>query len=47
MNFLRSKFNSLQHIFNKNIDILLISETLITSFPSMQFHLEDYATHSN
>ena len=45
INSLRNKFESLQHIINKNIDILLISETKIdSSFPSAQFHLEGYAT---
>ena len=42
---LRNKFESLQHIINKNIDVLLINETKIdSSFPSAQFHLEGYAT---
>ena len=42
---LRNKFESLQHIINKNIDVLLLSETKIdSSFPSVQFHLEGYAT---
>ena len=41
---MRNKFESLQHIINKNI-VLLISETKIdSSFPSVQFHLEGYAT---
>ena len=45
INSLRNKFESLQHIINKNIDVLLISETKIdSSFPSAQFHLEGYAT---
>ena len=45
-NSLRNKFESLQHIINKNIDVLLISETKINlSFPSAQFHLEGCATH--
>ena len=39
MNSLRNKFESLQHITNKNVDVLLISETKIdSSFPSVQFH---------
>ena len=34
----RNKFESLQHIINKNIDVLLIYETKIYfSFPSVQF----------
>ena len=45
INSLRNKFESLQHIINKNVDVLLISETKIdSSFPSVQFHLEGYAT---
>ena len=45
INSLRNKSESLQHIINKNIDVLLISETKIdSSFPSVQFHLESYAT---
>ena len=45
INSLRNKFESLQHMINKNIDVLLISETKIDfSFPSAQFHLEGYAT---
>ena len=45
INSLRNKFESLQHIINKNTDVLLISETKIdSSFPSAQFHLEGYAT---
>ena len=40
-----NKFQSMQHTINKNIDVLLISETKIdSSFPSAQFHLEGYAT---
>ena len=36
---------NLYNIINKNIDVLLISETKIDpSFPSVQFHLEGYAT---
>ena len=32
-------------MINKNIDVLLISETKTdSSFPSVQFHLEGYAT---
>ena len=38
INSLRNKFESLQHIINKNIDVLFISETKIdSSFPSAQF----------
>ena len=45
INSLWNKFESLQHIINKNIDVLLISETKIdSSFHSVQFHLEGYAT---
>ena len=45
INSLQNKFESQQHIINKNIDVLLISETKIdSSFPSAQFHLEGYAT---
>ena len=45
INSLRNKFESLQHMINKNIDVLLISETKIdSSFPSAQFHLEGHAT---
>ena len=39
-NSLQNKFESLQHIINKNIDVFLISETKTdSSFPSVQFHL--------
>ena len=42
---LRNKFDSLQYIINKNIDVLLICETRIDSpFSWVQFHLEGYAT---
>ena len=42
---LRNKFESLQHTVNKNVDVILISETKINcSFPSVQFDLEGYAT---
>ena len=45
INSLRNNFESLQHIINKNINVLLISVTKIdSSFPSVQFHLEGYAT---
>ena len=45
INSLRSKFESLQHIMNKNIDVLLISEAKIdSSFPSVQFYLQCFAT---
>ena len=45
INSLRNKFESLQRMINKNIDVLLISETKIdSSFPSAQFYLEGYAT---
>ena len=45
INSLWNKFDSRQHIINKNIDALLISETKIdSSFPTVQFHLEGYAT---
>ena len=45
INSLRNKFESLQHMIHKNIDVLLISETKIdSSFPSAQFHLEGYGT---
>ena len=44
INSLRNKFESMQHIINKNIDVLLISETKIDSpFLSVQFHLEGFA----
>ena len=44
INSLRNKFESLQHIINKNIDVLLISETKIdSSFSLVQFYL-GYAT---
>ena len=40
INSLWNKFDSLQHIINKNTDVLLISETKIdSSFPSVQFYL--------
>ena len=40
-----NKFDNPQHKINKNIDALLISETKVdSSFPSVQFHLEGYAT---
>ena len=45
VNSLRNKFESLQHIINKNTDVLLVSETKTdSSFPSAQFDLEGYAT---
>ena len=45
INSLWNKFECLQHIINKNIELLLISETKIdSSFPSAQF---DYFTISN
>ena len=45
INSLWNKSEPLQHIINKNIDVLLISETKIDSyFPSVQFYLEGYAT---
>ena len=41
----RNKFEPQQHIISKNIDVLLISEAKIdSSFPSVQFCLESYAT---
>ena len=44
INSLRNKFDTLQYIINKNIDVLFISETKIDSlFPLVQFHLEGYA----
>ena len=40
-----NKFEPQQHIISKNIDVLLISEAKIdSSFPSVQFCLESYAT---
>ena len=45
INSLRNNFESLQHIIDKNVDVLLISKTKIdSSFPSVQFHLEGYTT---
>ena len=45
INSLPNKFDSLQHIINKNSDIFLISETTIdSSFLSVKFYLEGYAT---
>ena len=45
INSLWKKFESLQHLINKNIDVLLISETRIdSSFLSVQFYLQGYAT---
>ena len=44
VNSLRNKFDFLQHIFNKNLDVLMISKAKTDScFPSAQFHLEVYA----
>ena len=41
---LRNKFDTLQYVIDKNIDVLFISETKIDSlFPLVQFHLEGYA----
>ena len=38
INFLRNKFEALQFIINRNLDIMLLSETkLDDSFPSAQF----------
>ena len=45
INSLRNKFESLQYIINKNIDVIFKSETKTDSyFPSVQFHLEYYIT---
>ena len=44
INSLRNKFNSLVDIINKNIDILMISETkLDPSFPNGQFHIHGFS----
>ena len=40
---LRNKFEALQYIINRNLDIILLSETkLDDSFPSAQFMLKNY-----
>ena len=45
MSSLWNTLDSQQHVIYKNIDVMLISETKIYSlFPSVQFHLEGYAT---
>ena len=43
INSLRNKFEALQYIINRNLDIILLSETkLDDSFPSAQFMLKNY-----
>ena len=43
INSLRNKFEVLQYIINRNLDIILLSETkLDDSFPSAQFMLKNY-----
>ena len=45
-NSLRIKFEALQHVIIKNLDIILVSETnLDDSFLSAQFMLKDYGIH--
>ena len=40
---LRNKFEALQYIINRNLDIILLSETkLDDSFPSARFMLKNY-----
>ena len=44
-NLLRNKFDAFQHVINKNINVLTVSQTKIDpSFPSAQFHPESHAT---
>ena len=44
INSLRNKFEALQFIINRNLDIILLSETkLDDSFPSAQFMLKNFA----
>ena len=43
INTLRNKFEALQYIINRNLDIILLSETkLEDSFPSAQFMLKNF-----
>ena len=43
INSLRNKFEALQFIINRNLDIILLSETkLDDSFPSAQFMLKNF-----
>ena len=43
INYLRNKFEVLQFIINRNLDIILFSETkLDDSFPSAQFTLKNF-----
>ena len=41
INPLRNKFKALQYIINRNLDIILLSETK-SDFPSAQFMLKNY-----
>ena len=48
INSQRNKSESLQHMIKENTDVLLISETKIDSaLPSVRFHLELYASHTD
>ena len=43
INTLRNKFEALQHVINRNLDIILLSETKFDdSFPSAQLILKGY-----
>ena len=44
INSIRNKFECLKYIIDKNVDILLISETkLDETFPEQQFHIEGFS----
>ena len=48
INSQRNTSESLQHMIKENTDVLLISETKIDSaLPSVRFHLELYASHTD
>ena len=43
INSIRNKFDMLSSMVKDNIDILMISETKLDSFPQAQFRIEGYA----
>ena len=46
INSLRNKFEMVQEVIGNNIDVLLISETVLdASFPSSQFILDGFTAH--
>ena len=42
INSLRNKFEALQYVINRNLEILLLETKLDDSFPSAQFMLKGY-----